>query len=142
MVSDDCHVLGAPQPFCFTGCGDDKEQVKSGGPSSNAPVVSVVVTRVVQKTVPIYTELTARTDANDSVEIRARVKAFLQQSYAEGRWSRRGRCSFTLDKREYEAQAHAGRGAAGQSAERIWRRPRRGPWWTSPRPTYRSRWRS
>jgi len=64
------------------------------------------VSRVVQKTVPIYTELTARTDANDSVEIRARVKAFLTaQSYEEGKVVQKGQTLFTLDAREYEAQA-------------------------------------
>jgi membrane fusion protein (multidrug efflux system) len=66
----------------------------------------VLVAPVVQKTVPIYTELTARTDANDSVDIRSRVKAFLlKQSYEEGKMVKAGQVLFTLDKREYEAQA-------------------------------------
>jgi membrane fusion protein (multidrug efflux system) len=55
--------------------------------------------------VPLFTELTARTDATDSVDIRARVKAFLQtQSYAEGSMVKAGQVLFTLDRREYEAQ--------------------------------------
>ena len=85
------------------GCGDEKEVKAKGEPA--APGVSVVVAKVVQKTVPLITELTARTDATDSVEIRARVKAFLQtQSYAEGTMVKAGQVLFTLDKREYEAQ--------------------------------------
>ena len=65
----------------------------------------MVVAPVVQKTVPIFTELTARTDATDSVDIRARVKAFLaKQSYDEGKMVKAGQVLFTLDKREYEAQ--------------------------------------
>jgi membrane fusion protein (multidrug efflux system) len=64
-----------------------------------------VVAPVVQKTVPIQTELTARTDATNSVEIRARVKAFLlTQNYTEGTMVKAGQVLFTLDKREFEAQ--------------------------------------
>ncbi len=67
--------------------------------------MSVVVAPVVQKTVPLFTELTARTDATDTVEIRARVKSFLlTQSYTEGTMVKAGQVLFTLDKREYEAQ--------------------------------------
>jgi membrane fusion protein (multidrug efflux system) len=85
-------------------CGDEKKDVAAAGGSA-APAVSVVVAPVVQKTVPLYTELTARTDATDSVDIRARVKAFLQnQSYAEGTIVKAGQVLFTLDKREYQAQ--------------------------------------
>ena len=85
-------------------CGGGKANVAAAGPSE-APAVSVVVAAVVQKSVPLFTELTARTDATDTVEIRARVKAFLQrQSYTEGTIVKAGQILFTLDKREYEAQ--------------------------------------
>ena len=88
----------------LTSCGGDHQKVKAAGPP-DAPAVSVVVAPVVQKTVPLYTELTARTDATDTVDVRARVKAFLQaQSYAEGTLVKAGQVLFTLDKREYEAQ--------------------------------------
>lgn len=85
------------------GCGSSNgEAVKRA--ESDAPV-SVVIATVEQKTVPIYAELTARADANDSVEIRARVKAFLStQEYREGTMVRKGQLLFTLDKREFEAQ--------------------------------------
>ncbi len=54
---------------------------------------------------PIFTELTARVDATDSVDIRARVKSFLlNQSYEEGKMVKAGQVLFTLDKREFEAQ--------------------------------------
>ena len=88
----------------LAGCGGEKKEAAStaGVP---APVVSVVVAPVVQKTVPLFTELTARTDATESVDIRARVKAFLlEQRYAEGTMVKAGQVLFTLDKREYEAQ--------------------------------------
>jgi len=88
----------------LTGCVDEKNPVKAAGPT-DAPAVSVVVAPVIQKTVPLLTELTARTDATDTVEIRARVKSFLQtQNYTEGSMVKAGQVLFTLDKREYEAQ--------------------------------------
>jgi membrane fusion protein (multidrug efflux system) len=52
----------------------------------------------------------ARTDAQDTVEIRARVQAFLeQQHFTEGTMVRKGELLFTLDKREYEAQLQQAR---------------------------------
>ena len=110
-----CYVKQPPKPIrlagylaaiamILTSCGKGKESAK-GEADRAIPPVSVVVAAVVQKTVPLMTELTARTDANDSVEIRARVKAFLQkQSYTEGTMVKAGQVLFTLDKREYDAQ--------------------------------------
>jgi membrane fusion protein (multidrug efflux system) len=84
------------------GCGGKKEAAQENTPS---PAVAVVVAPVVQKTVPLYTELTARTDATNSVEIRARVKAFLKtQNYTEGSLVKAGQVLFTLDCREFDAQ--------------------------------------
>jgi membrane fusion protein (multidrug efflux system) len=103
------HLIGST-PFAavlafglgMAGCGGDKQTAAKGG--AGAAAVSVVVAPVQQKTVPIYSELTARTDANDSVEIRARVKAFLEgQHFEEGTMVKKGQKLFSLDKREYEA---------------------------------------
>ena len=94
--------------FAGLSAGGGSKSENKGAADRAAPeaATSVVVSRVVQTTVPIYTELTARTDANDSVEIRARVKAFLlNQSYEEGKSVKKGQTLFTLDAREYEAQA-------------------------------------
>src|SRR6185295_8199667 len=89
----------------LTGCGGSKKGEAERVAAAAAPSVSVVVAPVVQKTVPLFTELTARTDATESVEIRARVKSFLRaQSYAEGTMVQAGQVLFTLDPREYEAQ--------------------------------------
>src|SRR5579883_1904625 len=89
----------------LAGCGKSEKAEAKGEADRSSPGVSVVVTPVLQKTVPILSELTARTDANDSVDIRARVKAFLlTQNYAEGTMVKAGQVLFTLDGREYEAQ--------------------------------------
>jgi membrane fusion protein (multidrug efflux system) len=87
-----------------TRCG--KEKTAQEDHAGQAPVpIAVVVAPVVQKTVPVYTDLTARTDATNSVDIRARVKAYLQtQNYTEGTMVKAGQVLFTLDPREYEAQ--------------------------------------
>ena len=95
-------VLGTS--VLLAACGEKKPETK-GEANRLAPQVSVVVAPVVQKTVPLYTDLTARTDASNSVDIRARVKAFLRtQDYVEGTMVHAGQVLFTLDKREYEAQ--------------------------------------
>jgi membrane fusion protein (multidrug efflux system) len=84
------------------GCGSKKETAEE---NATTPAVAVVVAPVVQKTVPLYTELTARTDATNSVDIRARVKAFLKtQNYTEGALVKLRQVLFTLDSREYDAQ--------------------------------------
>jgi len=97
-------VIVAAAAISLTSCGGEKKEEK-GAVAQAAPAVSVVVAPVVQKTVPLLTELTARTDATESVDIRARVKAFLAtQNYTEGTMVKAGQVLFTLDKREYEAQ--------------------------------------
>jgi membrane fusion protein (multidrug efflux system) len=84
--------------------GEDKVSAEGKNKAPAAPV-AVVTAPVIQKTVPLATELTARIDATDSVDIRARVKAFLAtQKYEEGRPVRAGQVLFTLDSREYDAQ--------------------------------------
>ena len=65
----------------------------------------MVVAEVVQKTVPIYSEFVAQTDARETVEIRARVQSFLDaQHFTEGTIVKKDQLLFTLDKREYEAK--------------------------------------
>ena len=65
----------------------------------------MVVAEVVQKTVPIYSEYVAQTDARETVEIRARVQAFLEaQHFTEGTVVKKDQLLFTLDKREYETK--------------------------------------
>jgi membrane fusion protein (multidrug efflux system) len=96
-------VCAALLTALLAGCGGNEAAKKGEGAAG--PAVPVVVAAVEQKTVPVYSELTARTDASDSVEIRARVKAFLQtQNFQEGTMVKKGQPLFTLDKREYEAQ--------------------------------------
>jgi len=89
--------------IALAGCGGKSEQTKAG--AGAAPPVSVVVTPVIQKTVPIITEFAARAEARDTVELRARVEAFLEGiHFQEGRPVKKGQLLFTLDNRKYEAE--------------------------------------
>jgi membrane fusion protein (multidrug efflux system) len=91
----------------LVGCGEGKSAAEK---KSAPPPPAVVVAEVVQRTVPIRTELVARTDAQDTVEIRARLQAFLQQQhFTEGTQVKKDQLLFTLDKREFEAQLQQGR---------------------------------
>ena len=107
--------LIAASAILVAGCGEKKgEADRAAAPAG--PTVSVVVASVMQRTVPLVTELTARTDATESVEIRARVKAFLQtQDYKEGTLVTAGQVLFTLDKREYEAQLMQAKAQLGKA---------------------------
>lgn len=65
----------------------------------------MVVAPVIQETVPIYSEFTARTDSPETVNIEARVPAFLEgQHFKEGTGVKKGQLLFTLDDREYKAK--------------------------------------
>ena len=86
-------------------CDQSKEGDKAKQASAAPPPPSVVVAEVVQKTVPIYSEYVAQTEAKDTVEIRARVQAYLAaQHFDEGTIVKKDQLLFTLDPREYEAK--------------------------------------
>ncbi len=126
----------APALF-LAGCGGKEEAKKGAG--SAAPAVPVVVAKVEQRTVPVYTEATARTDANDTVQIRARVAAYLQAiHFTEGTLVKKGQLLFSLDKREFEAQLNQAKAALAK-AEATCCRPGQAARWRRQRPTSPSR---
>jgi membrane fusion protein (multidrug efflux system) len=93
-------TLAASLAAC--GGGKDADKAKQ---AAAPPPPAVVVTEVVQKTVPIYGEFVAQTDARETVEIRARVQAFLEaQHFTEGTIVKKDQLLFTLDKREFQAK--------------------------------------
>src|SRR6266850_6786880 len=86
--------------FCIAGC-NKKDASKAIAP---APPPTVVVARIDQKTVPIYSEYVGQTKAEDTVELRARVEGLLQKVYfKEGMPVKKGQLLFTIDKRPFEA---------------------------------------
>ena len=86
-------------------CDQSKEADKAKQAGAAPPPPAVVVAEVVQKTVPIYSEYVAQIGAKETVEIRARVQAYLAaQHFAEGTIVKKDQLLFTLDPREYEAK--------------------------------------
>ena len=75
----------------LTGCGGDKQGDKAKQAAAAAPPPTVVVTDAVQKSVPIYGEFVAQIDAKETVEIRARVQAFLEAQQLEVAMARLGK---------------------------------------------------
>ena len=82
-----------------------KEADKAKKRAAAPPPPAVIVAEVVQKTVPIYSEFVAQTEAKETVEIRARVQAVLAaQHFTEGTVVKKGQLLFTLDQSEYKAK--------------------------------------
>ncbi len=86
-------------------CDQSKEADKAKQAVTAPPPPAVIVAEVIQKTVPIYSEYVAQIDAKETVEIRARVQAYLAaQHFTEGTIVKKDQLLFTLDPREYEAK--------------------------------------
>jgi RND family efflux transporter MFP subunit len=95
------------------GCGKDSDK-KGAGPAGPPP--AVVVMPVQQKTVPIYGEYVARTEARESVEIKARVEGYLEKiSFKEGSQVKAGQLLFLIDQRPYKAALQDARGQLAQA---------------------------
>ncbi len=89
------------------GCKGDKGKQQP----AQAPPPAVIVAEVVQKTVPIYGEFVAQTEANTTVELRARVEGFLQKvAFKEGSRVKKGDLLFQIDPRPYEAAVQEAKG--------------------------------
>ncbi len=72
-------------------------------PPPRAP--TVIVEEVRQETVPLYTDYVGRTEASQSVEIRARVDGFLERrTFREGSQVHKGDLLFVIDPEPYEAK--------------------------------------
>lgn len=88
--------------FPLTGCKEEKEKAPV-----QTDIPTVLVTDVLQKTVPIYSEYVAVVDpttGSSTIEIRARVPAFLiEQCFREGKPVSKGQVLFRLDPRTYQA---------------------------------------
>jgi len=88
--------------------------------AAQAPVVTVVVAPVIQKTVPIYSEYVGQTKADNTVELRARVEGVLQKVYfREGAPVRKGQLLFTIDKRAYEAAVQSAQAMAAKAVSDL-----------------------
>jgi membrane fusion protein (multidrug efflux system) len=89
------------------GC-DRAKSAKQDAPPPPPP--QVVVAEVVQRTVPIVRDFTARTDAIPTVEVRARVAGVLEQVlFTEGAEVKQGQTLFVIQRDEYAAALESAR---------------------------------
>jgi RND family efflux transporter MFP subunit len=89
---------------------------KSAEAPKVSPPLTVVVTTVTPQTVPIYGEYVARTEARQTVEIRARVEGFLEKVlFTEGSQVKAGQLLFVIDPRPYKAALQDARGSLAQA---------------------------
>jgi membrane fusion protein (multidrug efflux system) len=94
-------------------CGSGE---KGGEKKAGLPPPAVLVAKVEQKTVPIYAEYVARTEARKTVEIRARVEGFLEKVlFKEGSQVKAGQLLFVIDQRPYKAALQDARGSLDQA---------------------------
>jgi RND family efflux transporter MFP subunit len=82
----------------LAGCKRNSSEAASGGP------VPVTVSNPVEREVTEYADYTGRTEAVDSVEVRARVWGYLDKvNFKEGAMVKKGEVLFMIDPRTYKA---------------------------------------
>jgi membrane fusion protein (multidrug efflux system) len=95
--------------------GCKKEQPK---PQAPPPEVSVI--KIEPRDVPVIFEYVAQTQSSQQVEIRARVSGFLdKRTYTEGAIVKEGDVLFLMDKKPFQAQLDAMKGALAQQQARL-----------------------
>ena len=91
-----------------TGCerGGAKEAAKAAPP----PPPAVIVAEVPQRTVQVFGEFVARTEAVPTVEIRARIPGVLEEArFREGSGVKQGQVLFVIQPDEYKAALQSAR---------------------------------
>jgi len=103
----------------FNGCSPLTKEKEAALPASSEEP-TVVVAKVLKKTVPVYAEYIATIDpgtSGEKVDIRARVEAeLMSQHFEEGKIVRKGDLLFTLDNSTYRANLKSA-GAAYDKAK-------------------------
>ena len=79
-----------------------KPAVAATGPAAFA--MPVPVTKIVRKTIPIYLEYAARTEAISNVSLQAKIAGYVQKQHvADGADVKEGELLYTIDPRDYQA---------------------------------------
>jgi RND family efflux transporter MFP subunit len=86
------------------------ERAKSAEKAPAPPPPAVVVAQVVQRTVPIVRDFTAKTEAVPTVEVRARIAGVIEQvMFEEGTQVTAGQTLFIIQPEEYAAALESAR---------------------------------
>jgi RND family efflux transporter MFP subunit len=84
------------------------------------PPSKVTVAHPIERELTDWDEYTARLEAVDSVEVRARVSGYLELvHFREGSLVKKGDLLFQIDPRPYEAQLHRAQGDLEQANSRV-----------------------
>ncbi len=90
------------------------------GPPGGPPPVGVGVAEVLSRSITDWDEFTGRLQAVDSVTIQPRVSGYLQAvHFVEGALVEKGDLLFTIDDREYQANAAAQRADLARARARV-----------------------
>jgi membrane fusion protein, multidrug efflux system len=103
---DHC-LVGAALLVAFTACerGDAKASKQA-----EAPIPTVLVAEVPQRTVQVAADFVARTEAVPTVEIRARISGVLEHvRFREGSEVKKGQVLFVIQQAEYRAALQSAR---------------------------------
>jgi len=103
---DHC-LVGAALLVAFTACerGDAKASKQA-----EAPIPTVLVVEVPQRTVQVGADFVARTEAVPTVEIRARISGVLEHvRFREGSEVKKGQVLFVIQQAEYSAALQSAR---------------------------------
>ena len=85
------------------------------------PPTEVTVMQVKPKDTPVTFEFVGMTESSQQVEVRARVEGFLEERlYTEGSIVKKGQVMFKMDRKPFEAQLDAAKGALAQQKARLW----------------------
>ncbi len=99
--------------FALGGCGGEQ-------PAGQMPPPNVSFASVVERDVTEWDEFTGRIEAVDSIEIRPRVAGYLRaMHFSEGAVVEKGQLLFTIDQREYQANAALARANVVRAQTRV-----------------------
>ncbi|MFZ0470372.1 MAG: efflux RND transporter periplasmic adaptor subunit [Thiogranum sp.] len=85
------------------------------------PMPEVTVLSVEPRDTPVTFEFVGSTASSQQVEVRARVNGFLDHRlYTEGAMVKQGQVMFQMDRKPFEAQLNAAKGALDEQKARLW----------------------
>src|SRR5262249_32610191 len=107
-------LVGTALLTVFAGCGRGDAKASK---QAEAPIPTVLVAEVPQRTVSVGSEFVARTEAVPTVEIRARVAGVLEQvRFREGSEVKKDQVLFVIQQDEYKAALQSARAHLAKAA--------------------------
>ncbi|MBI5092426.1 MAG: efflux RND transporter periplasmic adaptor subunit [Candidatus Hydrogenedentes bacterium] len=106
--------------FFLLGLGCSGARAPQGPPRGAPPPPEVTLVSVEAKSVPIFFDYVATTEASKIVEVRSRVRGFLQtRDFEEGAVVKEGATLFTIDQRSFKADQQIAVARVEQAEARL-----------------------